>query len=233
MLQRVGLAQAVLNDPEVLFLDEPMSGLDPLGRRDVRALMLDLRDQGRTIFFSSHILSDAEALCSQVAIVAKGRLAAAGRLTDLQEFAIQGWELVMSGVPAAALEPRAAARAADPDHRRRSLRDRPAARRPAGGDGARADRGRRDAGVGEPAARDARGRFRAARRRGRRRGAAETTGPEASDERHPLGRRRRVPRVGARPRLLQSRAVRRPAGRRLDPDRTADRRPGRQDHQGP
>src|SRR5436190_1313719 len=104
MLQRVGLAQAVLNDPEVLFLDEPMSGLDPLGRRDVRALMLELRDQGRTIFFSSHILSDAEALCSQVAIVAKGRLAAAGRLTDLQHFAIQGWELVMAGVPADALE---------------------------------------------------------------------------------------------------------------------------------
>jgi ABC-2 type transport system ATP-binding protein len=104
MLQRVGIAQAILNDPEVLFLDEPMSGLDPIGRRDVRALMLELRDQGRTIFFSSHILSDAEALCSQVAIVAKGRLAAAGTLTELQEFAVQGWELVMAGVPAAALE---------------------------------------------------------------------------------------------------------------------------------
>ena len=104
MLQRVGLAQALLNDPEVLFLDEPMSGLDPLGRRDVRALMLELRDQGRTIFFSSHILSDAEALCSRVAIVAKGRLAAAGRLSDLQEFSVRGWELVMSGVPAAAIE---------------------------------------------------------------------------------------------------------------------------------
>jgi len=104
MLQRVGLAQAILNDPEVLFLDEPMSGLDPLGRRDVRALILDLRDQGRTIFFSSHILSDAEALCSQVAIVAKGRLAAAGRLDELREFAVLGWELVMAGVPAAVLE---------------------------------------------------------------------------------------------------------------------------------
>src|SRR6187397_3508545 len=69
MVQRVGIAQALLNDPEVVFLDEPMSGLDPLGRRDVRALMLELRDQGRTIFFSSHILSDAEALCSQLAIV--------------------------------------------------------------------------------------------------------------------------------------------------------------------
>jgi ABC-2 type transport system ATP-binding protein len=104
MLQRVGLAQALLNDPEVVFLDEPMSGLDPLGRRDVRALILDLRDQGRTIFFSSHILSDAEALCTRVAIVAKGRLAAAGTLTDLKEFAIQGWELVMAGVPPEALE---------------------------------------------------------------------------------------------------------------------------------
>jgi ABC-2 type transport system ATP-binding protein len=104
MLQRVGLAQALLNDPEVIFLDEPMSGLDPLGRRDVRALMLELRDQGRTIFFSSHILSDAEALCSRVAILAKGRLAAAGRLTELQAFAVRGWELVVANVPAPALD---------------------------------------------------------------------------------------------------------------------------------
>src|SRR5688572_9125106 len=98
MLQRVGLAQAVLNDPEVLFLDEPMSGLDPLGRRDVRALILELRDQGRTIFFSSHILSDAEALCSRVAVVAGGQLAAAGRLTDILAFQVRGWELVMANL---------------------------------------------------------------------------------------------------------------------------------------
>jgi len=104
MLQRVGLAQALLNDPEVLFLDEPMSGLDPLGRRAVRALILELRDQGRTIFFSSHILSDAEALCSRVAILAKGRLAAAGSLTELGEFAVHGWELVVSGVPQTMLD---------------------------------------------------------------------------------------------------------------------------------
>jgi ABC-2 type transport system ATP-binding protein len=104
MLQRVGLAQAILNEPEVLFLDEPMSGLDPLGRRDVRALMLELRDQGRTIFFSSHILSDAESLCSRVAIVAKGQLAAAGSLAELSHFQVLGWELVMSGVPPAALD---------------------------------------------------------------------------------------------------------------------------------
>ena len=79
MLQRVGIAQALLNDPELVILDEPMSGLDPLGRRDVRALILRLRDRGCTVFFSSHVLSDAEALCSRVAILAKGRLVAAGR----------------------------------------------------------------------------------------------------------------------------------------------------------
>jgi ABC-2 type transport system ATP-binding protein len=104
MIQRVGIAQALLNDPEVIFLDEPMSGLDPLGRRDVRALILDLRDQGRTVFFSSHILADAEALCSRVAVVAAGRLAATGRLNELAEFRIRGWELVVANLSPAALE---------------------------------------------------------------------------------------------------------------------------------
>ena len=98
MVQRVGIAQALLNDPEVIFLDEPMSGLDPLGRRDVRALILELRDQGRTVFFSSHILADAEALCSRVAVVAGGQLAAAGRLTDILAFQVRGWELVMANL---------------------------------------------------------------------------------------------------------------------------------------
>jgi ABC-2 type transport system ATP-binding protein len=96
MVQRVGIAQALLNDPEVIFLDEPMSGLDPLGRRDVRALILQLRDQGRTVFFSSHILADAEALCSRVAVVARGRLAAAGLLQDILAFQVHGWELVVA-----------------------------------------------------------------------------------------------------------------------------------------
>jgi ABC-2 type transport system ATP-binding protein len=99
MIQRVGIAQALLNDPEVIFLDEPMSGLDPLGRRDVRALILELRDQGRTVFFSSHILSDAEALCRRVAVVAGGRLAAVGRLSEILAFQVRGWELVVSDVP--------------------------------------------------------------------------------------------------------------------------------------
>jgi ABC-2 type transport system ATP-binding protein len=98
MIQRVGIAQALLNDPDVIFLDEPMSGLDPLGRRDVRSLILRLRDQGRTVFFSSHILADAEALCRRVAVVAGGRLAASGTLTDILAFQIHGWELVVSNL---------------------------------------------------------------------------------------------------------------------------------------
>ena len=96
MLQRVGIAQALINDPELVIFDEPMSGLDPLGRRAVRALILSLRDKGVTVFFSSHVLSDAEALCSRVAILAKGRLVTTGRLTDILAFQIHGWELVVS-----------------------------------------------------------------------------------------------------------------------------------------
>jgi ABC-2 type transport system ATP-binding protein len=83
MLQRVGLAQALINDPEIIFLDEPMSGLDPVGRREVRELIAGLRQKGTTVFMSTHILSDIEALCDEVAILRRGRLAAAGSLTDL------------------------------------------------------------------------------------------------------------------------------------------------------
>ena len=96
MLQRVGIAQALLNEPDLVILDEPMSGLDPLGRRDVRKLILRLRDRGCTVFFSSHVLSDAEALCSRVAILANGRLAASGRLSDILAFRVRGWELVVA-----------------------------------------------------------------------------------------------------------------------------------------
>ena len=104
MLQRVGIAQAILNDPEVVFLDEPMSGLDPLGRRDVRNLILKLRDRGCTVFFSSHVLSDAEALCSRVAILAGGRLVATGSLSDIHAFKARGWELVVGGLTAQLVE---------------------------------------------------------------------------------------------------------------------------------
>jgi ABC-2 type transport system ATP-binding protein len=98
MVQRVGIAQALINEPEVVFLDEPMSGLDPLGRREVRELILRLRDKGCAVFFSSHVLGDAEALCSRVAVVVKGRLAASGRLSDLLAERARAWELVVSGV---------------------------------------------------------------------------------------------------------------------------------------
>jgi ABC-2 type transport system ATP-binding protein len=98
MLQRVGIAQALINDPEVVFLDEPMSGLDPIGRRDVRSLILRLRDEGRTVFFSSHILSDAETLCSRVAVLARGRLVATGALSEMLAFQARGWEVVVEGL---------------------------------------------------------------------------------------------------------------------------------------
>jgi ABC-2 type transport system ATP-binding protein len=112
MLQRVGLAQALINEPEVIFLDEPMSGLDPLGRRQVRDLILQLRGKGTTVFFSSHILSDAETLCSRVAILAQGRLAATGRISDLVAFRLKGWELIVGGITdevRAMLEPKVVA----------------------------------------------------------------------------------------------------------------------------
>ena len=105
MVQRVGLAQALVNAPEVVFLDEPMSGLDPLGRRDIRSLVLRLRDRGCTVFFSSHILSDAEALCGRVGILARGRLVACGRLSEMLAGDVRGWELIVSGMTAETLAP--------------------------------------------------------------------------------------------------------------------------------
>jgi len=98
MVQRVGIAQALVNDPELVIFDEPMSGLDPVGRRDVRELILQLRDEGRTVLFSSHILADAELLCSRVGILAKGKLVASGTLTELTSSAARGWEVVAAGV---------------------------------------------------------------------------------------------------------------------------------------
>jgi ABC-2 type transport system ATP-binding protein len=83
MLQRVGLAQAIIHDPELIVLDEPMSGLDPLGRKQVRDLILQLREQGKTVFFSSHIIPDVEMICDRVGVVMKGRLIAMGRVDEL------------------------------------------------------------------------------------------------------------------------------------------------------
>ncbi len=83
MLQRVGLAQAILHDPKLVFLDEPMSGLDPMGRREVRDLIQQLRSEGKTVFFSTHILSDAEALCDRVAVIHQGELRGVGAVAEL------------------------------------------------------------------------------------------------------------------------------------------------------
>jgi len=83
MLQRVGLAQAILHDPKVVFLDEPMSGLDPMGRREVRDMIQQLRHEGKTVFFSTHILSDAEALCDRVGIIHQGELRGVGAVAEL------------------------------------------------------------------------------------------------------------------------------------------------------
>jgi ABC-2 type transport system ATP-binding protein len=100
MLQRVGLAQALINEPEIVFLDEPMSGLDPIGRREIRELIAELREQGTTVFMSTHILSDIEALCDNVAILRKGKLAATGKLDDLLSAAgeQQSFEINVKGV---------------------------------------------------------------------------------------------------------------------------------------
>jgi len=102
MLQRVGLAQAILHDPKVVFFDEPMSGLDPMGRREVRDLMEQLKREGKTVFFSTHILSDAEALCDRVAIMHLGQLRGVGAVADLISSAHGKVELVWQGtsVPA-------------------------------------------------------------------------------------------------------------------------------------
>lgn len=83
MLQRIGMAQALINDPELVFLDEPMSGLDPLGRYQMREIILSLKSQGKTIFFNSHVLSDVEKVCDRVAILAQGELISIGSLQDL------------------------------------------------------------------------------------------------------------------------------------------------------
>jgi ABC-2 type transport system ATP-binding protein len=104
MRQRVGLAQALIGDPDLLILDEPMSGLDPIGRKDVRELILTLRDEGKTIFFTSHILSDAELLCDQAAVILGGEIAHQGYLEDLLGREIEGVDLAVEGISEAVYE---------------------------------------------------------------------------------------------------------------------------------
>jgi ABC-2 type transport system ATP-binding protein len=97
MIQRLGLAQAIQHDPDLVILDEPMSGLDPAGRREVRDLVLELRSSGKTVFFSSHILQDAEMLCDRVAILEGGRTRSQGRLQDLVSGAVRWIEVAVRG----------------------------------------------------------------------------------------------------------------------------------------
>lgn len=104
MVQRVGLAQALVNDPELIFLDEPMSGLDPLGRREVRDLILELKSQGKTVFFSTHILSDAEMLCDRVGILNCGRLQGCGDLREILRLGVSATEVVLDNPSAPALQ---------------------------------------------------------------------------------------------------------------------------------
>jgi ABC-2 type transport system ATP-binding protein len=94
MLQRVGLAQAILHEPKVVILDEPMSGLDPIGRREVRDIILELKREGRTVLFSTHILSDAEMLCDRVGVIVSGKLRGVGAPEEIVGVATQGMEIL-------------------------------------------------------------------------------------------------------------------------------------------
>lgn len=103
MLQRAGLAQAILHDPELVILDEPMSGLDPVGRREVRDIILELKSAGKTIMFSTHILSDAEMLCDRVGVIVGGKLRGVGAPEEIVGIQSQGLEILfeLTGAPEA------------------------------------------------------------------------------------------------------------------------------------
>jgi ABC-2 type transport system ATP-binding protein len=103
MLQRVGLAQALINEPALVILDEPLGGLDPLGRKEIRDIILRLRDEGKTVFLSSHILQDIEMICDRVAILVAGRILSQGRLADLVSETVLFTEITISGIPASEL----------------------------------------------------------------------------------------------------------------------------------
>ena len=105
MLQRIGLAQALINDPALVVLDEPMSGLDPIGRRDVRDIILRLKEEGKTVFFSTHILPDVEMICDRVGILVRGRLRAVGTVQDLVGTSgVASVEMVVAGLTDAGIQ---------------------------------------------------------------------------------------------------------------------------------
>jgi ABC-2 type transport system ATP-binding protein len=113
MLQRAGIAQAILHDPKVVFLDEPMSGLDPVGRREVRDIILELKRQGRTVFFSTHILSDAEMLCDRVAVVVGGKLQGVGAPREMVSVEVHSMEISFELPQGRTLPSKLAAQASD------------------------------------------------------------------------------------------------------------------------
>jgi ABC-2 type transport system ATP-binding protein len=98
MLQRIGIAQALVADPELVVLDEPMGGLDPVGRKEFRDIIIDLRERGKTVFFSTHILSDVEMICDRVGIVIDGRMVEVGRLTEILTGGVESIEVTVRGV---------------------------------------------------------------------------------------------------------------------------------------
>jgi ABC-2 type transport system ATP-binding protein len=104
MLQRLGVAQALINDPDLVVLDEPMSGLDPIGRREVKDLIMSVKGRGATVFFSSHILSDAEALCDRVCLMVDGKLRFEAPVDDLLDERIEYWQAASEGIVPDALE---------------------------------------------------------------------------------------------------------------------------------
>lgn len=105
MLQRIGLAQALVNDPELVILDEPLGGLDPLGRKELRDIIVQLKEEGKTIFLSSHILQDIEMICDKVAIILDGRIVSEGKLQELISEKILFTEIIVSGVDQTDLQP--------------------------------------------------------------------------------------------------------------------------------
>lgn len=116
MRQRLGFAVALVGDPQVLILDEPMSGLDPMGRRAIRELILRLRDEKKTIFFSSHVLGDVEQICDRVGILVKGRLTIQGRISDLLAQRIERVEVIIEGLDAASIRPFLPVRVSEAGH---------------------------------------------------------------------------------------------------------------------
>lgn len=104
MLQRIGIAQALINDPQFLILDEPLSGLDPIGRKEIKDILIDLKQRGKTILFSSHIMSDVEMLCDRVALLVRGNLVSIGRLEELLHPQIRAVEVIAANIEASELE---------------------------------------------------------------------------------------------------------------------------------